>query len=521
MNFGKITKRENKMNIKKILRGSLFALSLAALPTIALAAAKTDLVVGGDGADVSQLDPHFASNTTDRTIVSWIYSGLVRFKPGTTDPAFIEADLAESWEVSDNGLEWTFHIRPGVKWHKSDDEVNADDVVFSINKSMNKNTSAYSGDYAAFESVEKIDDMTVKITLEHTIPSVLGVLANYSGGYIVSASGKGIGTGPFQIDTINSGQNIKLVANEGYFRGTPKLSTVTMRFLPEKSARELAFIAGEIDAAPTGQDKNNIARLKSEDGVVVDVFAPAEEAQLHLNTKVAPLNDLKVRQAMSYAIDQSQIVLFQGEEFTKAAKSAVPSNNLGYTSNSGILGYDPEKAKALLAEAGYPDGFTIEMVTSQNPGLLNFAQLVQAQLGEVGINVELKPVEHATYHQMIRKDLSPMVIYSAARFPVADVYLTQFFYGPSQIGAPGQVTNFSHCEAGDADIKAAKVETDQATQVAMWQSAQKKIMGNVCSIPLVESRLIWVRNDNLDWGYDFKGAMGLGPVITENTHFTE
>jgi len=159
------------------------------------------------------------------------------------------------------------------------------------------------------------------------------------------------------------------------------------------------------------------------------------------------------------------------------------------------------------------------MVSRQNRGYAILAQLVQGQLAEVGINVALQPVEHATYHQMIREDLSPMVIYSAARFPVADVYLSQFFYGPSQIGAPGQVTNFSHCDVADAEIAAAKTETDQTKQIELWKIAQKKIMENVCSVPMVESRLSWARRDTLDWGYDFKGSMATGPVLTENTHF--
>lgn len=509
------------MNIRIILASGLVALALAALPVSAWAAPKTDLVVGGLGADVTQLDPHFASNTTDRTIVSWIYSALVRFKPGTTDPSLIEPDLAESWETSADNLEWTFHLRPGVKWHQGKGEVTADDVVYSLNKSMNRDTSAYAGDYASFKSVEKIDDMTVKVTLSQTMPSLLGALANYAGGFIVNASGEPIGTGPFVVDTVHPGQSIKLVANEDYFRGKPQLSSVTMLFLPEVASRDLAFTAGEVDAIAGEPDKNWFNRLKAQDGVAIDVYAPAEESQLHLNINVAPLNDLKVRQAVSYAIDQSQIAAFQGEDFTEPAKSAVPSNTLGFNAESGILGYDPEKAKALLAEAGYPDGVTIPMVSSQNPGYANLALLVQAQLGEVGIKVDLKPVEHATYHQMIREDLSPMVIYSAARFPVADVYLTQFFYGPSQIGAPGQVTNFSHCEAGDAEIAAAKTETDQAKRIELWQTAQKKIMENVCSIPMVESRLSWARRATLDWGYDFKGAMAAGPLVTENTHFTE
>lgn len=510
------------MVIRKALLRGLLALSLAVLPAHAWAAPKTDLVLGGVGADVAQLDPHFAGNKTDRTVVAWIYNGLVRFAPGSADPALIEPDLAERWETSDDKLEWTFHLRAGVKWQKGLGEVSADDVVFSIKKAMNPDTSAYSGDYAAFASVEKIDDLTVKITLSQAIPSVLGVLANYSGGFIVPEKAtEPVGSGPFQIDTHIPGQSIKLVAHEDYFRGKPQLSSVTLRFLPESSARDLAFTAGELDATIGELDKNWVERVKAQEGAVLDVFAPAELTQVHLNVTQPPLDDLRVRQALSYAIDRSQIVAFLGDEFTDAGQSVIPSTNLGFTADTGLLGYDPDKARALLAEAGYPDGLTISMVNSQDKGLANFGQLLQAQLAEVGVTVEIQPVEHATYHEMIRKDQSPMVIYGAARFPVADFFLTHFFYGPSQIGAPGQITNFSHCEVADADIAAAKSELDVALQIASWEAAQKKLVENICAIPLAENRQIWVRRANLDWGYDLDGSISTGPMVTEATHFTE
>ncbi len=510
----------------------LLALSAAALPAgQALAEPSTHLNLGSFGADVGQLDPDYAASTTDRMVVAWIFNGLVRFKPGSTDPASIEPDLAESWESSDDKLVWTFHLRHGVKWQKGYGELTADDVVFSFNKASNKDTSAYAPDYASFQSVEAVDPYTVKITLAHQVPSLLGLVANYSGGFIVpkkAVEEKGenwtrdpVGSGPFQVDEITSGQAITFKANEDYFRGAPEIKTVTMRFLPETASRDLAFKAGEVDAAVGEQNKNWLERMKGEPHVVIDVFAPAEEAQLHLNTTKPPLDKLEVRQALSYAIDQDQMVQFQGDGFTQAGQSAVPSNNLGFTADNGMLGYDPEKAKKLLADAGFPDGFTIPMINSQVTQLANLGQLVQAQLAEVGVKVEIQPVEHATYHQLIRKDASPMVIYSAARFPVADVYLTQFFYGPSSIGEPTAVTNFSHCNVADKEIEAAKTEPDPDKQIAMWQEAQKMIMENVCSIPLVETRLVWVRKDTLDWGYDLKGSMSLGPLLTEKTHFTE
>jgi peptide/nickel transport system substrate-binding protein len=140
-------------------------------------------------------------------------------------------------------------------------------------------------------------------------------------------------------------------------------------------------------------------------------------------------------------------------------------------------------------------------------------------LKKAGINLDLQVVEHATFHQMIRQDVSSIVFYSAARFPVADVYLTQFYNSRSIVKTPTAVTNFSHCTVADAEIDAARTEPDAAKQIALWQAAQKKIAADVCAVPLIETLQAWVRRDTLDYGYDLKGSLSLGPMITEATHF--
>ena len=183
--------------------------------------------------------------------------------------------------------------------------------------------------------------------------------------------------------------------------------------------------------------------------------------------------------------------------------------------------YDPEKAKALLKEAGYPNGLTIKIIHTNLPGMLSMMEVAQAQLRKVGIILDMEVVEHATYHANIRKDMSPIVHYSAARFPVADVYLTQFYHSRSIVGTPTAVTNFSHCNDADAEIDAARVEPDAAKQKALWKTAQQKLMAKVCGIPVYEQPQIWARRASLDYGFPLKGSLSLGPVIDEGTHFTQ
>ena len=495
----------------------------------ALAAPKTTLVVGMSAQDVGRLDPHFAVSTIDRVVVGWMFNALVRFKPGSMNPADIEPDLAESWTASPDKKTWVFHLRHGVTWQGGYGDFTADDVVFSLKKAGDPKRSAFSADFAAFDTVVATDPYTVTITLKQTVPSLLGVLTNYSGGFIVSKKaveklGDGyartpIGTGPFAFASITPSQSLELVANPAYFRGAPKLEKISYRFLPSNASRDLAFQNGEIDLEYGMQDQTWIDRTRKIEHATVDVFEPGELSDLHLNMSQKPLDDLRVRQAIAYAIDRNELARWQGKDVTRVPQGPIPIGYLGSTGDVNLPQHDLAKAKALLAEAGYPNGLTLKVIHTQLPSMLAQMQVIQAQLKKAGILLDLQVVEHATFHQMIRQDLSSMVFYTAARFPVADVYLTQFFLSRSTVGTPTAVTNFSHCNAADAEIDAARTEPDEAKQIALWHEAQRKIVAQMCAVPLIETLQAWVRRDDLEYGYDLKGSLSLGPLVTEATHF--
>lgn len=178
-----------------------------------------------------------------------------------------------------------------------------------------------------------------------------------------------------------------------------------------------------------------------------------------------------------------------------------------------------QKAKQLLTEAGYPNGLTIKVIISTHPTLAKIMEGVQGQLRQAGIMLEMQPVDHPTWHQQIRKDLSPIVMYQAFRFPVADTYLSQFLHSAASIGAPTAVTNFAHCDVADKEIEAARSEPDLAKQKALWQTAQEKAAAAYCSIPFSESLQVWAWSENLEFGSEMQGSLNLVPHITEKTHF--
>jgi peptide/nickel transport system substrate-binding protein len=456
--------------------------------------------------------------------------GLVRLKPGSINPAEIEPDLAERWESSADGKTWTFHLRRGVKFHGDFGEVTADDVVFSLKKAAQPSTSAFSADFRALDTVEAVDPYTVRIVLKENVPSLLGLVTNYSGGFIISkkayeARGDSfvrnpIGSGPFAFGSVTPNQSLELVAHEGYFRGAPQIKKISYRFIPSDASRDLAYQNGELDLNYGRADQTWVNRTRQVPNTVVDVFEPGELATISFNTLQKPFDDIRVRRAVSMAINRPELVRWRGADVSREGQSLVPRGYLGFTADNGLLPNDINKAKALLAEAGYPNGLTIKMIHTQLPEMLSAIQVVQAQLRRAGITLDLQVVEHATFHQQIRQDLSPMVYYAAARFPVADIYLTQFWHSRSAVKTGASpVTNFSHCNVADAEIDAARVETDKDKQLALWATAQRKLIENACGVPLIETLLVFARRSNLDYGYELKGSMSLGPLITEQTRF--
>jgi peptide/nickel transport system substrate-binding protein len=481
-------------------------------------------------ADAGQLDPHLTSKTQDVALLQWMFNALVRFKPGTMDTDAIEPDLAEKWTASPDGKTWTFHLRKGVKIQRDYGELTAEDVVYSLNRAKNPKTSAFSSDFEAVKSIEAVNPYIVKITLQDKVPFFLGLVCNYHGGMIVSKKAaekmgdkfmtNPIGTGPFMFEELKAKQYVSVVAHKQYFRGTPKIDKIIYRYIPSVSSLELAYRNGEIDLFYGERDQAWVERMRGYKDTVVDVFRPGEHRSLHLNTTMKPFDDIRVRRAVAHAVNRDEIIQFLGKDVSESAWSVVPNGYLGHATD-GIpkYEYNPDKAKALLKEAGFPDGFSTKVLITNVDALLKPMQIVQEQLRRVGIQVNLEVLEHATWHEKIRKNLSSMVLYGAARFPIADIYLTQFYHSHSIIGAPKAVTNFSHTKLVDQEIDDARMETNAKKQLELWKNAQQKIMTECNAIPVFELKQVWCRRANLDYGNVLTGCLNVGPVIDEKSSF--
>jgi peptide/nickel transport system substrate-binding protein len=229
-----------------------------------------------------------------------------------------------------------------------------------------------------------------------------------------------------------------------------------------------------------------------------------------------PLDDIRVRRAIAAAINVDDLVRYVGRNVGPKGCSVVPPGYLGEDC-SVRYDFDLAKAKALLAEAGHPDGITIKAIVSNISAQQPIMEIIQAQLAKAGIKLEMQVVDHPTYQSQIRKDLSGVVFYGAARFPIADTYLSEFFHSRAIVGTPTAATNFSHCAVADKEIEQARTAPDAETQLALWKQAQRKIMDDVCAIPLFELRQVWAHSDRLNFGYELNGALNLAPPITEAT----
>ncbi len=495
---------------------------------------------GVNAADLATLDPHFASGTQDRTVVDMVFNALVRFVPGNS--AEMEPDIATAIpepEIVDGKQVWTFELRDDVMCHPGPDTeaypLTADDVVYSLQKSADVDRSAYAGDYAGM-TVEKVDDHTVTITMDTPLSYILFLpkIANYAGGFIICAQPAEamgdeaikthpVGTGPFMFESYTPQNSVVLTANDDYFRGAPKLGGVEVRYMADPNTRELGLQAGELDLAAGVNEAQWVDRINAEGNLTADVFGVAEPVWINLNVTAEPLDDPLVREAIALAINLDEHAALRGAPVSEPIFSVVPPQLPGGLTEeeataAGVLReQDIERARELMAEAGYADGFSMDLITSEMTDYSANYEVLQAELAEIGITVNLTVVDHATMHAQIREDVNPIVIYVAYR-PNADVYLTNFFHSNSiVVEGESPITNFSHYSGVDDLIEQARAETDPTAQEELWKQANIQIQKDLAAIPLYMQSLVYARTPAVDYGHELVSSLALYPQITELT----
>jgi peptide/nickel transport system substrate-binding protein len=339
-----------------------------------------------------------------------LWDGLTRFDltQGETTPEVVPG-LAESWEVSDDGLTWTFELREGVTFHDGE-PWDADAAIFNYDRQVNRDSDLFDTELnsvagillAGIESASKVDDMTIELVTEKPmadLPSMLALGAFGSPKAIQELgddfASQPVGTGPFAFESLERGRQLVLTRNEDWYGGPAKLERLILRPMPEVTARMAALRSGEVNWIEV-PSPDEVPALEAE-GYQVLTNSYSHLWPWVLDTTEPPFDDVRVRQAVNYAIDRDAMAesLLQGTG--EPSTQYIPSSDPGYTEDQDFFTYDPERAEELLAEAGYPDGFSasVSFPTSGSGNMIPIPmnEALQRDLKEVGVDITLEPIE--------------------------------------------------------------------------------------------------------------------------------
>lgn len=495
-----------------------------------------DTLVWGRGGDSVSLDPANVTDGESLKVTHQIFDTLVEFKEGSTE---VEPWLATDWEVSDDGKVWTFQLRQGVTFHDGT-PFNAEAVVFNFERWMNtdnphrhegENFEYYAYMFGGFDEqsiiakVEAVDEYTVRFTLREPLASFLQNLAmpcfaiaspEAIKKYGADFGRHPVGTGPYRFVEWIPDQQITLEAYDQWWgEPKPKVRRIVYRAIKDNSARLAELMAGTIDV----MEDPNPADLATVDTSQFEIlYREANNVgYLALNNDKEPFDDVRVRRAIAHAINKQEIVEAFWGELGQVAKNPLPPAMWGYNDAIQDYAYDPEKAKQLLAEAGYPEGFETELWTMPVPRPYmpepqKIAEAIQQDLAAVGIRAEIVTHEWDVYLEKTGNGEHPMALLGWIGDngdPDNFLYVLLDKDNARTPGA-GNISFYRSEEVHRLLIRAQRTP-EQSVREQLYKEAQEIIHRDVPMIPLAHARSpIIVR----------KGVEGLvpSPLGSEKLH---
>jgi len=442
-----------------------------------------DTIIIAQGADAKSLDPHATNDQPSSRVSKQVYSRLVEMN----EEMEIVPGAAESWTfVDDTTVE--FKLREGAMFHNGE-ELKASDVKFTLDRMIESKKVAHI--IAAVTEIVVIDDYTVQVKtdepfgpllshLSHTAASILNEKAVTEGGDDYGQNP--VGTGPYKFVSWTAGDKITLEAYPEYFGGEATIKNVVFRNITEGTNRTIGLETGEIDVAYDIEpiDKQRVA----DDAKLQLVESPSlSYAYIGINTTKGPLADAKVRKAINYAIDVPTIIDVVLEGAGELANAPIGPRVFGHNADVDAYGYDVEMAKSLLAEAGLADGFTTTIWTNDNPVRMQIAQIVQAQLLEVGINVTIEPLEWGSYLERTAKGEHDMFILGWTTVTADADYGLYALYHSSQKGGAGNRDFYENPEV-DTLLEAGRKATNPEERKDAYAKAQEIIVSEAPDVML-------------------------------------
>lgn len=377
------------------------ALGLAALAGPA-AAQRADITIGMQ-LEPPHLDPTAgAAAAIDEVVYANVFEGLTRFAPdGTVRPG-----LAERWEVAPDGLSWVFYLRPGVTFHDGV-ALTAEDVAFSLDRAMAPDSvNAQKALFEGINEVTAIDDVTVEIGLDAPKGDLLFNLA-WGDAVIVSPATADdnrthpVGTGPFRFERWVQGDRVELVRNPDYWGEPAKLDKVTFKFIADPTAAFAAMMAGDVDAFPVFPAAENLAQFEADPRFQVIIGSTEGETILAMNNARPPFDDIRVRRAVSMAVDRQAVIDGAMFGYGTPIGSHFAPHHPAYVDLTGRYPFDPEAARALLAEAGYPEGVSTTLALPPPAYARRGGEIVASQLRAVGIDTQIVTMEWAQWLEQV------------------------------------------------------------------------------------------------------------------------
>jgi peptide/nickel transport system substrate-binding protein len=416
------------------------ALSRLALPAIVLLAGVLSLAPCARGAQRAiigtQLEPPILDPTANpaaaisEVLYGNVYEGLVQFAAdGSVLPS-----LALSWDVSDDGLTYVFHLRGGVRFHDGS-TFDAAAARFSLNRmiapgSVNPQRSRL----AAIRAVEAVDPLTLKLLLSRRSGGLLQSLAFGSAVMVSPQSAANnavqpVGTGPFRFLRWRRGDSITLERNPDFQGALPKLDQVTFKFITDPTAAFAALMAGDVDAFSNYPAPESFAQFAADPRFTVFTGTTEMETVLGFNERVAPLSNVLVRRAISYALDRHAIIDGAMYGYGTPIGSHFPPRNPAYVDLTGVYPHDVAKASALLAEAGYPHGFSMTLKLPPPSYARRSGEIVVSQLAQIGIRVRIENLEWAQWLDQVytRHDFDMSIVGHAEPLDY-DIYARDDYY---------------------------------------------------------------------------------------------
>ena len=508
--------------MKKLLTSTALIAALA-LPAFAQETLDPNAVSGGGMVvtykdDVATLDPAIGYDWQNWSMIKSLFDGLMDYEPGTTN---LRPGLAESYDLSSDGMTFTFHLRAGVRFHNGREMV-AQDVKYSLDRVTNPATQSpgagffgailgydamTDGSATSLDGVTVIDPLTVQIQLSRPDATFLHVMAiNFASVVpqeaVEAAAGDfgkmPVGTGAFRLAEWTIGQRVVFERNPDYWRaGLPYLDTITFEVGQEPIVALLRLQNGEVDVPGDGIPPAKFQEVMGDPAQAAEVV---EGGQLHtgyitLNVTIPPFDNVTVRQAINMAINKDRVTqIINGR--AKPTGQVLPPGMPGYDPNFKGFAYDPEAAKALLAKAGFPDGFETQLFvynTDPNPRI---AQAIQQDLAKIGVKAAIQSLAQANVIQAGGEATSAPMIWSGGMAWAADFPDPSDFFGPilsCQSAEPGGWNWAHYC---NKDLDAAATAADSMTapdqteaRMKAWSEIMAKVMADAPWVPVFnESR---------------------------------